>query len=100
VVPPFTIEEKMNKKERTFTFKADESLAVSLDRIANKSEFIRQAVQTALAEKCPLCNGAGALSQQQQNHLEHFLTLHSLERCNECNAVHFVCHPPGEADTH
>lgn len=90
----------MKKKERIFTFKTDENMADSLDDIVNKSEFIRKAVQTALAQKCPLCSGTGTLTQQQQNHLKEFLTLHSLEKCGECEAVHFVCQPTGEANLH
>ena len=88
------------KKERTFTFKTDENLAGSLDKIPNKSEFIRKAVQTALEQKCPLCGGNGTLTPQQQNHLEEFLSFHSLEKCGECEAVHFVCQPAGKADLH
>ena len=88
------------KKERTFTFKTDENLADSLDKIPNKSEFIRKAVQTALEQKCPLCGGNGTLTKQQQNHLEEFLSFHSLEKCGECDAVHFVCQPVGKVDLH
>ncbi len=90
----------MKKKERTFTFKTDESMGDSLDAIPNKSEFIRQAVQTALEQKCPLCSGTGTLTEQQQDHLQEFLTFHSLEKCSKCEAVHFVCRPVGEVDLH
>lgn len=79
------------KKERVFTFKADEGLSEILDRIPNKSEFIRKAIEVALEHKCPLCNGTGSLTPAQQSHMQHFLTLHSLEKCEECNAVHLVC---------
>ncbi len=90
----------MKKKERIFTFKTDENMAESLNEIPNKSEFIRRAVQTALEQKCPLCSGPGTLTKQQQTHMEHFLTFHSLEKCGECEAVHFVCQPIGEAGHH
>ena len=79
------------KKERVFTFKVDEELAESLDAIANKSAFIRKAIEDALEKKCPLCSGTGALSAEQHKHLKKFLTLHSLEKCEECDALHFVC---------
>jgi len=80
-----------NIKERIFTFKADTDLANRLDGIANKSEFIRRALLAALAQDCPLCQGTGILNDQQRRHWEHFLTMHTLERCRECHAVHFVC---------
>ncbi len=82
----------MKKKERIVTFKADEQLAGDLDKIPNKSDFIRKAIQSALEQKCPLCSGRGTLTKEQQQHLAHFLSLHSLEKCGECKAVHFVCH--------
>jgi hypothetical protein len=85
-------------RERIFTFKTDEQLAGQLDRIANKSEFIRKAILAALEHDCPLCHGAGQLSAEQRKHWNHFLTLHTLEKCDECNAVHFVCNADGRAD--
>jgi hypothetical protein len=81
----------MKKKERVFTFKTDENLAEELARIPNKSEFIRHAIERALANKCPLCNGSGSLSPAQAKHLAEFLDGHSLKKCDECDAVHFTC---------
>ncbi len=90
----------MKKKERIFTFKTDDKMADNLDDIPNKSEFIRKAVQTALEQNCPLCSGTGTLTQQQQKHLEEFFTFHSLQECDECHAVHFVCQPTKESNRH
>ncbi len=88
------------KKERVFTFKTDGELAGILDRIPNKSEFIRKAIEVALENKCPLCNGTGSLTPAQHNHMAHFLTLHSLEKCEDCDAVHFVCQTEDEKARH
>lgn len=88
------------KKERVFTFKADEDLAEMLDRIPNKSEFIRQAIEGALENRCPLCSGTGSLTQAQRSHMRDFLALHSLEKCEECNAVHFVCQTEEKRSSH
>jgi len=82
------------KKERVISFKADEELAESLDKLPNRSDFIRGAIETALANKCPLCHGRGSLSAAQQKHMEHFLHQHPLKKCGQCNTVHFTC------DTH
>lgn len=90
----------MKKKERVFTFKADEQLAESLELIPNKSEFIRKALESALEKKCPLCDGTGSLTPEQRKHMDSFLLLHSLERCNECDAVHFVCRTESQTDAH
>lgn len=86
----------MQKKERVITFKVDEKLAEDLDKVPNKSDFIRKALEIALVRKCPLCNGVGVLTREQQKHMQHFFTLHSLEKCQKCKAVHFVCQ--SEAD--
>jgi hypothetical protein len=81
----------MKKKERVVTFKVGEKLAEDLDKVPNKSDFIRKALEIALVRKCPLCNGMGVLTHEQQKHMQHFFTLHSLEKCHKCDAVHFVC---------
>ena len=46
-------------KNSVITFKADEEMTEALERIPNKSEFIRAAVANALQENCPLCGGTG-----------------------------------------
>lgn len=78
-------------RERIITFKTDEEMADRLDRIANKSEFIRRAILTALGQDCPLCQGTGSLNSEQRRHWQHFLTTHTLTHCEQCNAVHFIC---------
>ncbi|MFV0436696.1 MAG: CopG family transcriptional regulator [Desulfopila sp.] len=88
------------KRERVFTFKADAEMAELLDRLANKSEFIRKAIEEALGSRCPLCNGTGSLTPEQSTHMRQFLALHSLERCEKCNAVHFVCQCEGAGSPH
>lgn len=90
----------MKKKERVISFKVDGKLAEDLDKIPNKSDFIRKAIETALVGKCPLCNGMGVLTREQQKHMQHFLTLHSLETCEKCDAVHFVCQTDTCGDLH
>jgi hypothetical protein len=90
----------MSKKQRIVTFKADDQLAENLNNIPNKSDFIRKAVQNALEQKCPLCSGTGVLSPDQQQHLDYFLSLHSLEKCGECEAIHFVCHDNVNHESH
>jgi hypothetical protein len=83
----------VKKKERVITFKADGKLAEHLDNLPNRSEFIRQALEAALDKRCPLCNGSGTLTAEQQRHMADFLNMHPLEKCEECDAVHFTCQP-------
>lgn len=86
----------MTVKEKVVTFKAGGRLAEALERLPNKSEFIRRAVESALSGTCPLCAGSGHLSSEQQRHLHKFLTSHPLEKCDQCHALHFVCQHQNE----
>jgi len=79
------------KKEETITFKVDQQLAEALRRVPNRSEFIRNALRTALDAGCPLCQGTGTLTVEQQRHWREFVLDHQLARCDTCHAVHLVC---------
>ena len=79
------------KKQEIITFKVDESLRQALQGVSNRSEFIRSAIQTALKNVCPLCRGNGTLTPDQQKHWESFAETHSLQKCEDCHAVHLVC---------
>ena len=79
------------KKQTIITFKADETLAEALQTVPNRSEFIRNAILTALDNGCPLCQGTGILTREQQKHWAEFLAHHSLAKCEKCHAIHLVC---------
>jgi len=78
-------------KQETITFKVDGALAEALKQMTNRSEFIRNAVLHALDNNCPLCQGTGTLTPEQQKHWAGFLSTHTVEKCGECQAVHLVC---------
>ena len=55
-----------DKKEKTeksqiVAFKVDEDLANFLDKLPNKSEFIRRAILAQFNMTCPLCTGSGVV---------------------------------------
>jgi len=79
------------KKQDVITFKVDESLREALERIPNRSEFIRSAIQAALEGTCPLCRGTGTLTPDQRRHWEAFAQNHSLRMCEDCHALHLIC---------
>ena len=85
-------------RQQVFSFKTDDELAALLREMPNRSEFIRNALAAALASRCPLCRGAGILTPEQQEHWRHFLSCHTLEECEECHGVHFVCRPEGREE--
>jgi hypothetical protein len=80
-----------NPKTALITFKVEHSLAELIDRLPNKSEFIRHALLAAFSNTCPLCQGAGVLTPGQLEHWKHFTEHHSVERCPECNSVYLSC---------
>lgn len=79
------------RKQEIITFKVDEALWEAMKRIPNRSAFIRSAILSALQSVCPLCNGAGNLTPDQQKHWDRFAKSHPLAECEDCHAVHLVC---------
>lgn len=79
------------RKQEVITFKADARLAAALERVPNRSAFIRSAILAALENTCPLCNGTGTLTVEQRRHWERFAKDHRTERCGTCQAVYLVC---------
>ncbi len=73
------------------SFKVEAALAERIDRMPNKSEFIRNAILAALDNTCPLCQGTGVLSPEQREHWERFTTHHHVQRCADCHAVYLSC---------
>jgi hypothetical protein len=79
------------EKLEIITFKVPESLKEALKGIPNRSEFIRNAILSALESVCPLCKGTGILFPNQREHWEHFSEDHYVRECGECHALHLVC---------
>lgn len=80
-----------SRKQEVITFKADAKLAELLRQVPNRSEFIRNAILSAMDNVCPLCMGTGILSPEQRKHWQEFTRNHTVEECGDCHAVHIVC---------
>jgi len=78
-------------KQEIITFKADPSLLKAMKGVSNRSEFIREAVLSALENACPLCKGTGILSPNQKDHWKELAKSHVLDDCNDCHEVRLVC---------
>lgn len=78
-------------KSDLITFKVESSLAELINRMPNKSEFIRQSILASLENTCPLCQGTGVLSPEQRKHWNGFAARHTVKRCGRCNALHLSC---------
>lgn len=79
------------KKPEIITFKVDEALSDALKKIPNKSQFIREALRSALENVCPLCGGSGILTSHQLGHWNKFTRNHAVEECSDCHGVHLIC---------
>jgi hypothetical protein len=85
----------MSKKEEVISFKVDEQLFQAIKDMPNRSEFIRAAIVKELGTVCPLCDGNGFLTPNQQRHWKHFAHDHSIQRCDDCHELFLVCsHEP------
>jgi len=80
------------RKQEIISFKADPALLEAMRAVPNRSEFIRTAILAALENACPLCGGTGILTPQQKEHVSSFMSDHQIEQCDDCEAVHLVCH--------
>ncbi|MCA1961350.1 MAG: CopG family transcriptional regulator [Desulfomonile sp.] len=80
-----------SEKHEIITFKVPESLKDAMKGVPNRSEFIRNAILTALDSVCPLCKGTGIFSPHQKEHWKQFTRDHSIQECEDCHALHLVC---------
>ena len=92
---------KKRTKDEIVTFKVDQSLLDAMMGVPNRSQFIRQAILSALASICPVCKGTGILTPNQRRHWQDFATDHRLAECQECHEVRLVCvKDHGEGQSH
>ena len=82
---------RSEKKNAVITFKAEDELLSALEKVPNKSRFIRAAVLNALEETCPLCGGAGFLNERQLKHWKSFERGHRIHRCGQCDGLEIEC---------
>ncbi len=78
-------------KQEIITFKAEESLAAILKGIANRSDFIRNAILKSLENVCPLCQGTGYLNPEQKGHWMQFAEHHAVKHCKQCDSLYLEC---------
>lgn len=79
--------EKMSKrppKTAVVAFKVDTALADLLNKLPNKSAFIRKAIESMLGVACPLCHGKGVLPQGIHNHFAPLIAHAKLTQCESC----------------
>ena len=71
-------------KTAVVAFKVEEELADLLNKLPNKSAFIRKAIEAQLGMACPLCNGNGVVPRGIHDHYAALMQKHNLRPCDKC----------------
>jgi hypothetical protein len=85
-------------KTKVVAFKVEEELAELLDKLPNKSAFIRKAIAAQLGVACPLCHGNGVVARGVHDHYAPLLTRFSSRSCEGCGNELNVPLDPGDLD--
>ena len=76
-----------NGKGVVVAFRVDRHLAEELDRLPDKSGFIRGAIERAFHVSCPVCEGRGTVSHETAAFVGAMLRREKARRCPCCGAV-------------
>lgn len=82
-------------KSVVVTFRVDAHLAEALERLPDKSAFIRKALTTTFHETCPACAGEGRLDCESASWLGEVLAKEGAKKCECCGAAF----PPSHASS-
>ncbi|MCE9635986.1 MAG: hypothetical protein K8T90_09790 [Planctomycetes bacterium] len=74
-------------KSVVVTFRVDAHLAEALERVPDKSAFIREALQSSLHETCPACNGVGRVDCEAAGWLSQILRDEGARNCSCCGTA-------------
>lgn len=71
-------------KTAVVAFKVEAELADLLNKLPNKSAFIRKAIEAQLGMACPLCNGRGVVPRGLHDHYAPLLSKLGSRECDGC----------------
>src|SRR5688572_2778915 len=75
------------QKSQIVAFKVEEELAEFLDKLPNKSEFIRRAILAQFGMTCPLCSGSGVVARGVHDHFKPVLASQNERPCEKCKTA-------------
>ena len=73
-------------KTEIVAFKVEEELANFLNKLQNKSAFIRKAIIAQLGMACPLCQGTGTVPRGLHIHYAPVIAKNNTRKCDRCVA--------------
>src|SRR5947209_8017893 len=85
-------------KTAVVAFKVEAELADFLNKLPNKSAFIRKAISAQLGMACPLCNGAGVVPRGVHDHYAPLLGRFNSRSCDGCGHKMPLPRDPGDLD--
>jgi hypothetical protein len=71
-------------KTAVVAFKVENELAELLNKLPNKSAFIRKAIAAQLGVACPLCQGKGVVPRGVHDHYAPLLKEFNSRNCDSC----------------
>ena len=86
------------KPKTVVAFKVEHELAELLDKLPNKSAFIRKAIAAQLGAACPLCHGNGVVPRGVHDHYAPLLEQFKSRNCDGCGHAMNLPTEPGELD--
>ncbi|MCI0641632.1 MAG: hypothetical protein L0Y70_21360 [Gemmataceae bacterium] len=75
---------RKTNKNAVVAFKVEKNLADFLNRLPNKSAFIRKAIAAQMNMACPLCKGTGQVSRWVHENYMDLLHRWSERQCDGC----------------
>lgn len=75
---------RKSPKTAVVAFKVEEELAEFLNKLPNKSAFIRKAIAAQMSMACPLCNGAGVVTRWAHDHFAPLIRDWNKTQCAGC----------------
>jgi hypothetical protein len=97
-MPPRKPTSKKPPKDKVVAFKVEQELADLLEKLPNKSAFIRKAIQAQLGRECPLCHGKGVVPRGVHDHYEPLLQKFNHRACDSCGSELNLPLDSGELD--
>jgi hypothetical protein len=82
-------------KTAVVAFKVEEELADFLNKLPNKSAFIRKAISAQMSMACPLCHGTGQVSRWIHDHFLPLLQSWAGRECDSCGTKLSLPDDPG-----
>src|SRR5271154_6283717 len=83
-------------KTDVVAFKVEAELAEFLNKLPNKSAFIRKAIASQMKMACPLCNGSGVVSRGLHDHFTPLLQQFNSRNCDSCGTTMPLPNDPGD----